>query len=245
MSCPCFPLNGNSRFLLIISLRLFQMKSLNLSSTLFSLSVVVLLVSGAPLDAPSADKESLDPVKSSSGRGSKGSSRSARYLTGSWFDYLPGGGLQDQFLPRGAVEENNNQADSPIYYIRLPPNPYVYMPGMGYVSRPSPPPVPSPPAIIPPPNRRPTSPFIQLPLEFVSNGKPGNTVQIWPNDPLPVTPAPTLPPQPVRRPTYSKPSNINKLPGPYFFNGKPSGFYILQQDPYNSLYADVLHNFYP
>jgi Domain of unknown function (DUF4786) len=222
------------------------MKSFNVATTLVSLSMVVLLVSGKPLDKAEADAP--DPVASSSSeRGSKGSSRGARYLGGNpWFNgfnYLPpgAGGLHEQVLPRAAEEQNNNQADSPIYYIRLPPNPYVYMPGMGYVSRPSPPPAPSPPAVIPP---RRTSPFIQLPLGFVANGKPGSTVQIWQNDRLPSTPAPTLPPLPQRKPVYSKPS-IHKLPGPYFFNGKPSGFYILQQDPYNSLYADVLHNFYP
>lgn len=214
------------------------MKSFNVASTLVSLSMVVLLVAGKPLDRAEADAP--DPIASSSERGSKGSSRGARYLGNPWFNGFNYGGLQEQVLPRAAIE-NNNQADSPIYYIRLPPNPYVYMPGMGYVSRPSPPPVQSPPSVIPP---RRTSPFIQLPLGFVSNGKPGSTVQIWPNERLPVTPAPTLPPLPVRKPIYSKPS-INKLPGPYFFNGKPSGFYILQQDPYNSLYADVLHNFYP
>ncbi|XP_059475899.1 uncharacterized protein LOC132196948 [Neocloeon triangulifer] len=223
------------------------MTSFSTFATLLCLSLFVLLVSSAPLNTK---EDTPDPVASTSSR-SKGSSRSARYLGSSWFDFLTPGGFQEQILPRAAEEDtsSNNQPDSPIYYIRLPANPYVYMPGMGYVSRPAPvqTPVASPPPVIPPPVRRP-SPFYQLPLDFVSNGKPGSTVQIWPRDPVPTTTTTTTTTPPPRPPPVIKPfnpTNINRLPGPFFFNGKPSGFYILQQDPYNSLYADVLHNFYP
>ncbi|XP_065339668.1 uncharacterized protein LOC135939294 [Cloeon dipterum] len=218
------------------------MTSFKLYSTLFSLSLLVLVVSSAPLQR---EEESDSTASSRSGR-SKGSSRSARYLGSSWFDFLNPAPYQDPLLSRAAEDDNssNNQADSPIYYIRLPANPYVYMPGMGYVSRPQPlqTPVASPPPVVPP---RPASPFYQLPLDFVSNGKPGSTVQIWPRDPTPAPIVPSTPAAPVMPPRPKPVSTINRLPGQFYFNGKPSGFYILQQDPYNSLYADVLHNFYP
>lgn len=56
-------------------------------------------------------------------------------------------------------------ADSPVYFIRLPPQPYVYVPGYGYVSQPT--------RLEPPPfTQRPHSPFMNLPLGYVSNGKP-------------------------------------------------------------------------
>lgn len=210
-------------------------------TSLVTLALCVVLVTGAPIEG-SSSRSSKTSDKSSEASGSLGKStpggRNARNYGSSWFDYFPSGGIDDQAMARASSAD----ADSPIYYIRLPPNPYMYVPGLGYVSRPDPPQVPQappPPPPTPPVRRR--SPFIQLPLDFVSNGKPGSTVLSWPSDPLPpVTPRPK-----PTRPAHTKPSTINKLKGPYFFNGKPSGLFILQQDPYNSLYADVLHNFYP
>nr|XP_053639576.1 protein let-653-like [Cherax quadricarinatus] len=47
--------------------------------------------------------------------------------------------------------------NSPIYYIRLPPSPYVYMPGLGYVS----------------PNNNKFD-FLRPEVNFINNGKPSN-----------------------------------------------------------------------
>ncbi|KAL1130415.1 hypothetical protein AAG570_011663 [Ranatra chinensis] len=63
------------------------------------------------------------------------------------------------------------KGNSPIYYIRLPPSPYVLVPGLGYVSRP---PSPRPPPV----PQTPDSNLIRLPVDFLSNGKP-TTVYSW------------------------------------------------------------------
>lgn len=146
--------------------------------------------------------------------------------------------------------------NSPIYYIRLPPTPYMFVPGLGYVSQP-----PS----IGPPVAPPVNPFINLPIDFVSNGKPTNVYQ-WsgapsyqPSNPIssynPIFDRPSRPqtslsnnynyqkPQTVKKPlTDSKITNLNK--GQYLFNGKPNNIFVLR-DTYNSLYSDALQNFYP
>ncbi|XP_014244481.1 uncharacterized protein LOC106663840 [Cimex lectularius] len=105
--------------------------------------------------------------------------------------------------------------DSPVYYIRLPPSPYMLVPGLGYVSRP---PTLRPPPVVQP---RPPSQFINLPLEFISNGKPTG-VYTFPQD------SPVV--------------NLNK--GPYLYNGRPSDIFLLR-NTYNALYEDALQNFYP
>ncbi|CAO1423183.1 unnamed protein product [Diamesa tonsa] len=60
--------------------------------------------------------------------------------------------------------------NSPIFYIRLPPTPYMFVPGLGYISQP---PTYQPLAPIPPP----VSPFYNVPLNFLANGKPTNVYQ--------------------------------------------------------------------
>lgn len=134
--------------------------------------------------------------------------------------------------------------NSPIYYIRLPPTPYMFVPGLGYISQP-----PS----VGPPVPPPVNQFINVPIEFVSNGKPTNVYQ-WNNAPAyqtspavnpynPIFPNPSRPFQkPNKKPTDSKVTNLNK--GPYVFNGKPNDIFVLR-DSYNSLYSDALTNFYP
>ncbi|XP_014283577.1 uncharacterized protein [Halyomorpha halys] len=104
--------------------------------------------------------------------------------------------------------------DSPVYYIRLPPAPYVLVPGVGYVSRP---PTLRPPPVVQP---RPTS-FINLPVKFVSNGKPTGVYTWKPDSPV---------------------THLDK--GPYVFNGRPSDIFLLR-NTYNALYEDALQNFYP
>jgi hypothetical protein len=126
--------------------------------------------------------------------------------------------------------------DSPIYYIRLPPTPYVFVPGLGYVSQPPPP---------PPPVSSQINPFINLPIDFIANGKPTNIYQ-WSGAPTmqpAMTDRPSLPSYPYPRPKPdSSVSNLNK--GPYIFNGRPSDVYVLR-DSVNAIYSDALQNFYP
>ncbi|XP_077299886.1 uncharacterized protein LOC143920797 [Arctopsyche grandis] len=143
--------------------------------------------------------------------------------------------------------------NSPIYYIRLPPTPYMFVPGLGYISQP-----PS----VGPPVPPPVNPFINVPIEFVSNGKPTNVYQ-WNGAPTYQAPAVNPYNQLFSRPQVSRPSRPNdysyqkpnKKPvsdtkltsinkGPYVFNGKPSDIFVLR-DSYNSLYSDALTNFYP
>ena len=126
--------------------------------------------------------------------------------------------------------------DSPIYYIRLPPTPYVFVPGLGYVSQPPPPPAPMTSQI---------NPFINVPIDFIANGKPTNIYQ-WSGAPSVQPGYPNNPAYPYPKPKPTKPdSNVNTLnKGPYVFNGKPSDVYVLR-DSVNALYSDALQNFYP
>lgn len=124
--------------------------------------------------------------------------------------------------------------NSPIYYIRLPPQPYMFVPGFGYVSQPP---------------QNPVQQFLNVPVSFVSNGKPANIYQ-WSGIqqfPTPAPPAPIPRPQPpamVQRPKPKPDSTIHRLPGQFAFNGKPEDIFVLR-DSYNSLYSDALQNFYP
>ncbi|XP_047504873.1 uncharacterized protein LOC125049552 [Pieris napi] len=155
---------------------------------------------------------------------------------------------------------NSLQYDnSPIFYIRLPPTPYMFVPGLGYVSQPPSIGPPMPP-MMPQPMQNP-DPFINLPLDFVSNGKPTGVYQ-WGGAPqfpqmpqMPMDPygfGQPMMPQPSRpnyNPSYSKPkptnSKITKMKGSYVFNGKPSDNVYVLRDTYNSIYSDALQNFYP
>lgn len=152
--------------------------------------------------------------------------------------------LQAEPLPYDDFDENevlsrgnfNRRHNSPIYYIRLPPAPYMFVPGLGYVSHP-----PSVSPLGPTPNS-----FINLPINFVSNGKPSNIYQWSATDEAspfnrPSTPTTTTTKKP---PTKRPDSTIHRLPGKYPFNGKPTDIKILR-DSYNSLYSDALQNFYP
>ncbi|KAJ2946214.1 hypothetical protein O0L34_g5150 [Tuta absoluta] len=171
---------------------------------------------------------------------------------------------------------NSLQYDnSPIFYIRLPPTPYMFVPGLGYVSQPpnlGPPMSP----MLPPgggyPQPPQVDPFINLPLDFVSNGKPTN-VYTWNGAggyPQPQVPIDTYgfgAPQPIPsynqpsppRPSYNTPSyqtkpkpkptpsnsKVTNLKGQYVFNGKPNDSVYVLRDTYNSIYSDALQNFYP
>lgn len=119
--------------------------------------------------------------------------------------------------------------DSPIYYIRLPPQPYMFIPGLGYVSQPTEP--------------RPDS-LLNVPVNFISNGKPASIYQwngAFAGFETPVKQAPK--PEIVKK-TKPIDSRIHRIPGKYAFNGKPNSIYVLN-DSYNSIYGDALHSFYP
>ncbi|KAF5296528.1 hypothetical protein FQR65_LT01518 [Abscondita terminalis] len=115
------------------------------------------------------------------------------------------------------------QYNSPIYYIRLPPQPYMFVPNLGYVSQ--------------PPSHS-LNRFLNVPVSFIANGKPSQIYQ-W-NGGIGDynTPPPPTTPKPITD------STIHRLPGKYTFNGKPNDIYVLE-DHYNSLYSDALQNFYP
>lgn len=139
--------------------------------------------------------------------------------------YSEGGNEEDNEILSRMRPGNKKPGNSPIYYIRLPPTPYIFIPGVGYVS--------NPPQIQPPPvvQRRPDSQFLNVPVRFVSNGKPTGVYTLenelgYSNQPPKDSPVTTL----------------DK--GPYVFNGRPNDIYLLR-DAYNSLYADALTNFYP
>ncbi|XP_026804810.1 LOW QUALITY PROTEIN: bromodomain-containing protein 4 [Rhopalosiphum maidis] len=150
--------------------------------------------------------------------------------------------------------------DSPMYFIRLPPQPYMYVPGYGYVSQPT--------RLKPPPfTQRPHSPFLNLPLSYVSNAKPvgiytlpqqhhgqqhqqqQQQLSVRPPKPnrrpqpstTPPPPPPTPPPQQQHQPD-SPIYNLDK--GPYVFNGRPTDVFLLQS-AYDNLYSEVLQNIYP
>ncbi|XP_076234807.1 uncharacterized protein LOC143179452 [Calliopsis andreniformis] len=155
-------------------------------------------------------------------------------------------------------EDSNGYQESNIFFIRLPPTPYMFVPGLGYISQP---PTYSTSKLRPqhsyskPARPKPTyqpggNPFIKLPIDFVSNGKPTSVYQ-WqkkhvkkPTD-SPITNLDSLSSEFVSngKPTsiYQWQSNLqpvkgsddlvnNLNKGPYTFNGKPSSFFLLKSD---------------
>ncbi|VVC25255.1 Protein of unknown function DUF4786 [Cinara cedri] len=85
------------------------------------------------------------------------------------------GGREDNDLLRLSGRARPAKPDSPMYFIRLPPQPYMYVPGYGYVSQPT--------RLEPPPfTQRPHSPFLDLPLSpYVFNGRPAAEVFLLQN----------------------------------------------------------------
>ncbi|OAD55732.1 hypothetical protein WN48_04385 [Eufriesea mexicana] len=156
------------------------------------------------------------------------------------------------------VTDADNFQESNIFYIRLPPTPYMFVPGLGYISQPPTystsslrrPHVPfAKPGRPKPSFQQPVNPFIKLPIDFVSNGKPTSVYQ-WqkktskkPTD-SPITNLDSLSAEFVSngKPTtvYQWQSNlkpakkpddlVNNLDkGPYTFNGKPTSFFLLKK----------------
>lgn len=90
--------------------------------------------------------------------------------------------------------KGNGNRNSPIFYIRLPPTPYMFIRGLGYISNPPtiqplPSPVPSfnfnpnpyqNPYMAPNPymqQPQPSNPFINVPVNYMSNAKPVGVYQ--------------------------------------------------------------------
>ncbi|XP_012152677.2 uncharacterized protein LOC105664115 [Megachile rotundata] len=153
-----------------------------------------------------------------------------------------------------SVSEPDYQ-ESDIFYIRLPPTPYMFVPGLGYVSQP---PTYSTANLRPqisyarprPKPAQPVNPFIKLPIDFVSNGKPTAVYQ-WQKKPSkkptdsPITNLDSLSAEFVNngkptsiyqwqsslKPTKISDDVVNNLDkGPYTFNGKPARFFLLKSD---------------
>jgi len=171
--------------------------------------------------------------------------------------------------------------ESDIFYIRLPPIPYMFVPGLGYISQ-SPtysgaslkPQIPFVPQVVQlhhqlhvrpvrpqPASQQTVNPFIKLPIDFISNGKPTSVYQ-WQKKPgkkpadSPITNLDNLSAdfvnngkptsiyqwqanlKPVKRPDDS----LNNLDmGPYTFNGKLTSMYLLESDDSTSMHQSIRH----
>lgn len=174
--------------------------------------------------------------------------------------------VEEQMMSRANSRRPSSYRNSPIYYVRMPPTPYMFVPGLGYTSQP---PIFSPMLsynhlssipIQPPmaPIQPPISPMINLPLNFLANGKPSSIYQLDGNglqSPYQSYPGPILPPpppqllsqgviRPLQRPSsYMQPSSspslypdskITHLKRPFLFNGRPEDIYLLPNN-FNSM----------
>lgn len=118
--------------------------------------------------------------------------------------------------------------ESDIFYIRLPPTPYTFVPGFGYISQPPTystaslkPQIPLVTQLLHLPYVRPVgqpqqtiNPFIKLPIDFVSNGKPISVYQ-WQK-------------KPNKKPADSPITNLDNLSADFVSNGKPTSIYQWQ-----------------
>lgn len=141
--------------------------------------------------------------------------------------------IEDTMSRVNSKRRPSNNKNSPIFYIRLPPTPYVFVPGMGYVPQ-------VPQYAIPPPMMPPAPTFANLPVNFVSNGKPTNIYQ-WNSPPNYYPEYPSyVPPRrqrPYHRPKpYLHESKVTHLKGSYMFNGRPEDVYVLPHPHYDSAF---------
>lgn len=123
-------------------------------------------------------------------------------------------GESDDVMSRARPLGNKKKyADSPIYYIRIPPSPYVHVPGYGYVSEPQ--------SLKPPPQ------VVQNePSKYSSHGYNQNYVQTNQN---------------YQRPAPNYMSSINSLPSymqpqqNYNYNSPANSYFSDYQNPVSSL----------
>lgn len=164
------------------------------------------------------------------------------YQPQQYFD--PSAGYEEEdLMSRANRRKPSNRENSPIFYVRLPPTPYMYVPGMGYISQP---PTIRPLAFAPPPMPPPVvNPFINVPVNFLANGKPTNVYE-WPAtaqvnhlaQPQYPTYLPSRPSMHQQRPQSYRPhkhsflpdSKITHLKGNYVFNGRPEEIFVLPQN---------------
>ncbi|OXU29882.1 hypothetical protein TSAR_001045 [Trichomalopsis sarcophagae] len=121
-------------------------------------------------------------------------------------------------------KSKNKKPESEIFFVRLPPTPYSYVPGLGYISQPPSFSTASLAGSLAKPQR---NPFIKLPIDFVSNGKP-TAVYRWP----PRAPPSKQKPSKTHHQKYRPDSPIIKLNrGPYIFDGRPKSVYLMKRNP--------------
>lgn len=177
------------------------------------------------------------------------------YYSGSLMEAAPNTDDYDEdYTESNDVEENDDGSrankrrpgaskNSPIFYIRLPPTPYMFVPGMGYISQ--------PPTIQPLTPQYPINPFINLPLTYLSNAKPTGVFP-WNQQPptnqlnfgapqfpsyLPPRPQKPYRPKPASQMASMIPTQDSKIThlGSYLFNGRPESIYLMP--PYHNPYA--------
>lgn len=193
--------------------------------------------SAVNLDSTESNTKSKNPEESKDKKSKKGRKHKALFIDYPFLPQLSAIPNFEAYDDLGTEERTpggggrKRYQESNIYYIRLPPTPYMFVPGLGYVSQPpnysTGPTRPQISHVRPHVNPyRPhavyntplndINPFINLPLDFVSNGKPTSVYQ-WQSPAY----------QPIKRPE-SQISTLDK--GPYFFNGRPHGIYLLRPD---------------
>ncbi|KAL7730520.1 hypothetical protein ACLKA6_000522 [Drosophila palustris] len=167
------------------------------------------------------------------------------------------GGDRRPLAPHSPLHSAHSPRNSPIYYVRLPPTPYMFVPTN----------------LAPGPFGGSFSPLLtyqpmptfstfgsvfNLPVNFVANGKPSSVYQMNQMAPFPATnlggnsfnlrpPTPSNPYRPTTTSTggYGQSFGLSTLPAPqqdskltalkrpFVFNGRPEDIYILPNNLYN------------
>jgi len=136
-------------------------------------------------------------------------------------NYYPGFARRETFNELQSPHELIN-GNSPVFYIRLPPAPYILVPGLGYVSphpynspmamgMPSPVMAAGPGQMMDLSSEQSQKTVISLPLKFISNGRPA------------IIESPTKP----SKVSESKESSLISG-GKYSFNGRPTAVFVVR-----------------
>ncbi|XP_055852841.1 uncharacterized protein LOC129916745 [Episyrphus balteatus] len=119
--------------------------------------------------------------------------------------------------------------NSPVYYVRLPPTPYMYTPGLGYISQPS--------QSLTPYHGSSLNQFMSLPINFLSNGQPNGAYDFS----MPELMSSAFPGKGFLRqepPVFGRKSFVEdsgfatSLKGRFDFNGRPDSVYVLPESSY-------------
>jgi len=142
-----------------------------------------------------------------------------------------------EIMTKDKLRESKKYHESDIFYIRLPPTPYMFVPGLGYISQPPTystnalksqlalipqllqlphvrPAQPVQPVQLQLPSPQSVNPLIKLPIDFVSNGKPMSVYQ-WQK-------------KSNKKPVDSPIMNLDNLSTDFVSNGKPTSVYQWQ-----------------